>query len=130
MATALRSIGGPNATTPSATLAPVNDNTAITCWTQDPRARLLLASCAANPPAGEWKRSRFALTTDEWFEYVGYRAEALTALRDDFGHRALMAYHVIGEAAYPAFNAYCRSTNVTDAIDAALNATLDLVREG
>lgn len=127
MATALHSIGAPDAAT---RLAPVNDNTSIACWTQDPRAKMLLASCVANPPAGEWKRTRYVLTTDTWFEFVGYRAEALNALRDDYGHRALMAYHARGEDAYPTFAAWCRAPKVTDAIDAALNASLDAVREG
>jgi len=54
------------------------------------------------------------------FVYGGYRAEALGAIRDETGNRLLAAYQEVGEAAYPAFNAWCRSPSVTDAIDAVL----------
>lgn len=104
---------------------PANDNTSA-AWVDDPRARMLLASCVANPPLSEWKRSVYTMTTDEWFEYTGYRAEALDAIRMAHGQRVLQAYHTIGDAAYPAYAAWCSEPDVTAAIADAVNA----VREG
>ena len=104
---------------------PANDNTPSR-WIDDPRAKLLLASCVANPPKGQWKRDQWARSNDQWFAYVGYRAEALDAIRMAHGQRVLLAYHAIGDAAYPAFEAWCGEPDVTTAIDAALNT----VREG
>jgi len=102
---------------PSAVCA-TNDN--LTDWTRDPRARLLLASCAANPPRGDFRTFVNAFEPVDVFVYGGYRAEALSAIRDETGNRLLAAYQDVGEAAYPAFNAWCRSPSVTDAIDAVL----------
>lgn len=76
-------------------------------WTDDPRARRLLASCVALPPNGEWKRTRFIISDDDWFEYVGYRAEALGAIRDEYGRRTLAVYHRFGNEAYEPFEAWC-----------------------
>lgn len=122
--TLARVVASPELRTPRA----ANDN--IACWTATPRAAALLASCIANPPKGEWKRTRYVQTEDEWFEYVGYRAECLAAIRDEVGNRALLAYDQHGEPAYPAFDAFCRQPNVTNAIDRALNEALDAAREG
>lgn len=134
MATAYDSIGAPSRTIPVSAIhttatTPANDNTS-TGWIDDPRARMLLASCVANPPRGEWKRTVYAITTDEWFAYVGYRAEALDAIRMAHGARVLAAYHATGEHAYPAYNAWCREPDVTAAINAALDAPLSLASEG
>jgi hypothetical protein len=130
MATAFNSISAPsraiqipNIHTTAAT--PANDNTPSR-WIDDSRAKMLLASCVTNPPHGEWKRDQYARSNDQWFAYTGYRAEALDAIRMAHGQRVLLAYHAIGDAAYPAFKAWCGEPDVTTAIDAALNT----VREG
>lgn len=91
-------------------------------WTDDPRAKRLLASCVALPPSGEWKRTRFIISEDDWFEYVGYRAEALGAIRDEYGRRTLAAYHRFGDEAYEPFEEWCLAPNVAEAIDAARTA--------
>lgn len=105
-----------------------NDNTA--CWTDDARAKMLLASCASHPPAGEWSTAFHPYGYCKAFRYTGYRAEALTAIRDAYGQCALDAYHAHGDAAYPQFNAWCRSIGVTDAIDAAAETALAAKMEG
>jgi hypothetical protein len=103
----------------SAPIAANDDH--IPCWTADIRARRIFASFTDRPPAGEWKRQTFGFSTDRWFEYVGYRVEALAAIHMEHGERVHAAYMARGEAAYPAFNAWCRAPSVTDAIDAALS---------
>lgn len=95
-----------------------NDN--LTDWTCDPRARMLLASCATTPPTGAFRTLANAYEPVEVFTYTGYRAEALAAIRDEVGAHLLSAYQELGDAAYPAFNAWCRSPSVMDAIDAVL----------
>ena len=134
MATAALSIGAlalatPVTTAPAAKLSIVASNPAPLTWTQDRRARLLLASCVENPPVGAWTTTRYIQSADHTFAYVGYRAEALAAIREEHGRQALLAYERDGESAYPAFAAWCRAPSVTDAIDAALNASLDLAWE-
>lgn len=99
-------------------LALVHSISANRLWTDDPRAKRLLASCVAMPPKGEWKRTRFIISDSDWFEYVGYRAEALGAIRDEYGSRALAAYHRFGDEAYEPFAAWCLAPSVTEAIDA------------
>ncbi|WP_203310306.1 hypothetical protein [Sphingomonas beigongshangi] len=113
---------------PLATTFLANDNTA--CWTDDARAKMLLASCASHPPAGEWSKAFHAYGEGEAFRYTGYRAEALSAIRDAYGQRALDAYHAHGEAAYPQFDAWCRSISVNDAIDAAAADVYAVKMEG
>lgn len=113
----------PLATTPCA-----NDN--IACWAEDARAKMLLASCASQPPSGEWSKAFHAYGYGKAFRYTGYRAEALTAIRDAYGQRALDAYHAHGDAAYPQFEAWCRSISVSDAIDAAAADVLAVQMEG
>lgn len=131
MATRALSIIVPDAATPAAPVAlPLATNDNLPCWTADPRAKLLLASCAASMPHGEWKRAYHAYGYGEGFRYIGYRAEALDAIRAAFGQQVLDAYHAHGEAAYPLFNAWCRSISVTDAIDAATEAALSAKMEG
>ncbi|HEX8414867.1 MAG TPA: hypothetical protein VF637_13420, partial [Sphingomicrobium sp.] len=93
-------------------------------WTEDPEAQMLLARCGANPPRGEWKRTVYVQTADEWFEYTGPLADRLTALRDEYGYRALMHYHDANE--YGPFEAYCRSASVGEAIEAAIAAAADV----
>jgi hypothetical protein len=102
---------------PLATAPGANDN--IACWTEDARAKMLLASCASRPPIGEWSKAFNAYGNGKAFRYTGYRAEALTVIRDAYGQHALDAYHAHGGAAYPLFEAWCRSISVSDAIDAA-----------
>ena len=131
MATRALSIIVPDAATPAAPIAlpaPTNDN--LPCWTADPRAKRLLASCAASMPQGEWKRAYHAYGYGKAFRYVGYRAEALDAIRTAFGQQVLDAYHSHGDAAYPLFSAWCRSISVTDAIDAAAETALAAQMEG
>lgn len=94
MATRALSIIVPDAATPAPLFAmptPTNDN--LRSWTEDRRAKLLLASCAASMPYGEWHRAYHAYGYGEGFRYIGYRAEALTAIRDEHGQRALDLYH-------------------------------------
>lgn len=112
----------------SAAAAHANDN--VGCWTDDARVQLLLASCAVRPPHGRWSRAYHDYGYGEAFRYAGYRVEALTAIRDDYGQRALDAYHAHGDVAYPQFDAWCRSISVTDAIDAAADAALQQKTEG
>ncbi|HEX8382873.1 MAG TPA: hypothetical protein VF592_05795 [Sphingomonas sp.] len=118
MATAFATIEAAPTTSPSVTSDAANDNGG--CWTTDPRTVRLLGSCAANPPKGEWIKERFGWSGAEWFAYTGYRAEALEAIRSEYGERAHRAYMAHGEPAYDQFNAWCRSPSVRDAIDAAL----------
>lgn len=100
------------------TYNPANDNKA--CWTTDPRAALLLASMRTSPPVGQFHRQRFGFSTDEWFAYVGYRAEALEMIRTEIGSRLLAFYEEHGEAVYEPFRQWCEQPDVTKAIDAAL----------
>lgn len=131
MATRALSIVVPDAATPAAPLAlptPTNDN--HQCWTQDRRAKLLLASCAERSPAGQWHNERTGWGGGQWFAYVGYRAEALQAIRDEHGARVHAAYMTYGDEAYPAFDAWCRPPSVTDAIEAAGADALAMLMEG
>jgi hypothetical protein len=100
--------------------APRADNDNFRPWTADPRAAILLASCAANPPAGHWERARFGNAVDEWWTYTGYRFEALTAIHEAIGDRLWLDHQMHGDEAYPAFRAWCRQPRPTDAIDAVL----------
>jgi hypothetical protein len=129
MATAPLIIMDPVVASPAAFSAASHANDNTICWTQDPRAKLLLASCAADMPHGEWKRERFGWGGGQWFEYVGYRAEALERIREEHGQRVLDAYHAHGDPAYPLFQAWCVSPKVVDAIDAAAEAVLSLKME-
>lgn len=131
MATQALSIIAHDATTPAAPVAlpvPTNDN--LASWTADPRAKLLLASCAASMPHGEWNRAYHAYGYGEGFRYIGYRVEALEAIRNEHGQRALDLYHAEGDPAYAVFALHCRSSSVTDAIDAAAEAALAAQMEG
>lgn len=99
---------------------PANDTTA--CWTSDPRVKLLLASCAAYPPVCTEHRQTYGFSGDRWWAYTCYRVEALTAIRDEIGGRALAFYEQHGEAGYEPFRQWCRQPDVTAAIDAAIIA--------
>ncbi|MCW6529734.1 hypothetical protein NED98_05700 [Sphingomonas sp. MMSM20] len=117
MATAAHSLAVPTRATPALVLIhSINTNRP---WTDDPRAKRLLASCVALPPKGEWRRTRYIISDDDWFEFVGYRAEALGAIRDEYGRQTLAAYHRFGDEAYEPFEAWCLAPNVTEAINAA-----------
>ena len=125
MATCALSIIVPDAATPAAPIArpvPTNDN--LRSWTDDRRAKLLLASCAELMPHGEWHRAYHSYGYGEGFRYIGYRVDALTAIRDEHGQRALDLYHTEGDPAYAVFALHCQSASVTDAIDAAAEAAL------
>jgi len=91
-------------------------------WTVDRRARLLLASIAANPPELVEHQARYGRSSDCWVAYAGYRAEALEAVRMEHGQRALDAYHTDPEASEAAFNAWCYAPTATQAIDAVMGS--------
>jgi hypothetical protein len=106
MAAIANSTGAPACTTP-------------TIWTQDPRALKLLASCAKNPPKGDYVHGGFALHREQdcSYRYTGYRAEALAAIRQEYGTRAL--HHAWATDDYAAHEAWCEQPTVTAAIDTA-----------
>jgi hypothetical protein len=122
MATRALSIIASDAHTP---LDRANDNHPLS-WTDDPRAKILLASCVANPPAGEWKRQTFGWATDRWFAYVGYRAEALDAIRMEIGTKLLAAFDADPDNAEGPFAAWCNQPTATGAIDNAIDAALTM----
>jgi hypothetical protein len=95
-----------------------NDNAG--CWTADPRAAKLLASCVALPPVYAEQRSRYGNSVDRWNAHVGYRVEAIEAIRMEIGDRLMQAYHQHGEDAYAPFRQWCEQPNATDAISAAI----------
>jgi hypothetical protein len=103
MAAAIVSIGAPARATP-------------TMWTRDPRALKLLASCAKNPPAGDYVHTRYVTSQDCHYSYTGYRAEALDAIRDEYARTAMQAAQA-GDA--DAWSSFQRQPTVTAAIDAA-----------
>jgi hypothetical protein len=92
----------------------------LTCWTQDCRAARLLASCAALPPAYAECRTRYGNSADRWNEYVGYRVEALAAIRLEVGDELLRAYHEQGAAAYEPFGRWCAQPTASDAVAGVL----------
>lgn len=87
-------------------------------WTQDPRALRILESCAKSPPRGDYVRTPFALhrEMDCVFQYTGYRAEALGAIRNEYLRRAMEASHAGDDSLWEAF---VTQPTVTAAIDAA-----------
>lgn len=105
------------------TYTPANDTNP--CWTADRRAALLLASCAAVPPAAVEHRGRYGNSVDRWLAYVGYRAEALEAIRMEIGDRLMMHYQEHGDAAYEPFRLWCEQPDTTAAIFAAINASVE-----
>ena len=117
MATHVLSISTSAAATPHLALAA---RTASTCWTADPRAAKLLASCAALPPALLEQRSRYGNAVDRWTAYAGYRVEALEAIRMEVGERLLQAYHEQGPDGYEPFHDWCEQPNASDAVAAVL----------
>jgi len=130
MATAPLIIMDPVVASPAMITAAAHANDNVSCWIDDARAKLLLASCAADMPKGEWKKERFGWGGGQWFEYVGYRVEALEQIRMEHGQRVLDAYHAQGAEAYPAFNAWCHAPSATAAIDAAADVALHQKMEG
>ncbi len=94
----------------------------LACWTQDRRAVKLLASCAALPPVYAECTSRYGNATDRWAEYVGYRVEALAAIRLEVGDELLRAYHRHGAEAYAAFGHWCEQPSASDAVAGVLAA--------
>lgn len=122
MATHALSIGTSAAATPHLALVAL---TAPACWTADPRAAKLLASCAALPPAILEQRSRYGNAVDRWTAYAGYRVEALEAIRIEVGGRLLEAYHQHGEEAYAPFRQWCEQPNASDAVAAVLASSTE-----
>ncbi len=125
MATQALSIAAPFAATPHLALATSPANDAAAPWTADPRAVKLLASCVALPPVYAEQHARYGNVVDNWNAHVGYRVEALEAIRMEAGDRLLQAYHQHGDAAYPAFRQWAEQPNATDAITAALSAGVE-----
>jgi len=111
------SIGAPAATTPYLALAAA---TISPCWTADPRAAKLLASCAALPPIILEQRTWFGNAIDEWTAYAGYRVEALEAIRLEVGERLMQTYHQQGPNAYEPFRDWCYQPNASNAVAAIL----------
>lgn len=122
MATAVHSIGAPAATTPHLALVAL---AVPTCWTADPRAMKLLASCAALPPVILEHRSRYGNAVDKWTAFAGYRVEALEAIRLEIGDKLLLAYHWHGEDAYEPFRQWCEQPSASDAVAAVLASSTE-----
>ncbi len=122
MATHALSIGAPAASTPHLALVAL---TAPACWTADPRAVKLLASCAALPPVLLERRSRYGNAVDKWTAFAGYRVEALEAIRMEVGERLLQAYHQQGADAYEPFRDWCEQPNASDAVAAVLTSSTE-----
>ena len=95
------------------------------CWTADPRAAKLLASCAALPPVMLEHRSRFGNAVDKWTAFAGYRVEALEALRMEAGERLLQAYHQQGPDAYEPFRDWCEQPDASDAVASVLASSTE-----
>ena len=91
-------------------------NATAAVWTRDPRALKLLASCTKNPPAGDYVHTRYVTSSDCHYSYTGYRAEALGAIRNEYGRTAMQAAQAGDSDAWAAFQ---RQPTVTAAIDAA-----------
>jgi hypothetical protein len=106
------------------TASPVANDNAL-CWTADPRAKMLLASCAAIPPVNRECRQRYGNAVDKWDAYTGYRVEALEAIRMEIGDKLLQAYHQHGEAAYAPFLQWCEQPNASDAVAAVLTSSTE-----
>jgi len=127
MAVLAPSIGAPVAATPhlahAALAALAMEPTR--CWTADPRAVKLLASCAALPPVMLEHRSRFGNSVDKWTAFAGYRVEALEAIRMEAGDRLLQAYHQQGPDAYEPFRDWCEQPNASDAVAAVLASSTE-----
>jgi hypothetical protein len=88
------------AAAPAAAAAPANDN--ARCWTRDRRARVLLASIAAHPPARLLPERVEGNPFDAGCAFAGFRAEALEAIRAEYG------------------DAWCQQPTATQAIDVVL----------
>lgn len=122
MATHALSTGTSAAATPHLALIAL---TAPTCWTTDPRALKLLASCAALPPVVLEHRSRYGNAVDRWTAFAGYRVEALEVIRMEVGERLLQAYHQQGPDAYEPFRDWCEQPNASDAVAAVLASSTE-----
>jgi hypothetical protein len=122
MAAHAHSIGAPAAATPHLALVAL---VAPACWTADPRAMKLLASCAALPPVILENRSRFGNAVDRWTAFAGYRVEALEAIRMEVGDRLLQAYLAHGPDAYEPFRDWCEQPNASDAVAAVLTSSTE-----
>lgn len=90
----------------------------VPCWTADPRAAKLLASCVALPPVMLEHRSRFGNAVDKWAAFAGYRVEALEAIRMEVGDRLLQDHMQQGDAAYEPFRQWCDQPTASDAVAA------------
>lgn len=127
MATHALSIAAPAAATPhlALTALAVPGIDTASCWTADPRAMKLLASCAALPPVLLEQRSRYGNAVDRWTAFAGYRVEALEAIRMEIGERLLRAYHQQGPDAYEPFRDWCEQPNASGAVAAILASSAE-----
>ena len=127
MATHALSIGASAAATPHlalVALAALNNDDAPS-WTTDARAVKLLASCTALPPLHRERRQRCGNMGDQAGGYVGYRVEALEAIRLEIGDKLLLAYHWHGEDAYEPFRQWCDQPTASDAVAAVLSSSTE-----
>jgi hypothetical protein len=69
------------------------DVTAIVRWYDAPKAQALLASIKARPPLAETRFATYAITRDEWSEYVGGRVDALRGIYARFGDELMQLCH-------------------------------------
>jgi hypothetical protein len=122
MATQPLSIGASDAATPRLAIAA---NIGLPCWTTDPRAAKLLASCAARPPVILEHRRRFGTADGGRTAFGGYRVEALEAIRMEIGERLLHAYHHQGPDAYEPFRDWCHQPDASNAVAAVLSSSTE-----
>jgi hypothetical protein len=123
MATQAFSIGAPDVTTSRLAIAALT--AATTCWTADPRAAKLLASCAARPPVILEHRRRFGTADGGRIAFAGYRVEALEAIRMEIGERLLSTYHQQGPAGYEPFRDWCHQPDASNAVAAVLASSTE-----
>lgn len=109
----------PAVVTSPATHAALRSQTKPAVWTQDPRALKLLTSCAKNPPKGAYVHGGFSLHREQdcSYRYTGYRADALAAIREEYGSAALKQAQDSDD--YTPFETWTSQPSVTAAIDAS-----------
>lgn len=91
-------------------------------WTQDRRARLILASLAAHPIPSTLKFDTYVLTRDEYSRYEGYRVDCLDAIYTEYWNRVNVT---TSDGDWTLFDAFMAQPNPQDAIHAAQNPEHD-----
>ncbi len=89
-------------------------------WTCDPRAACILASFAQHPPKAEWRATTYAITRDEWVEYVGYRVECLNAIYNEHFKRVAPT-NTMTDPDWTAFDAFMAQPRVQEAIEVVVH---------